>query len=162
MEQAFAVEGRTDPIRRSPRRRHRRGNPGRSNAQRGNSDGNATPACLNQRQACRTSLKRHPLLGHALMVAHRYGRDSAVSRDVGRRSADYRDWRCLQWPRAIAQCWLMGFDVGRESLQVRSSIGYVPQAISVDGALTARENLDFYASVTGVSGVANGVGGLRK
>jgi ABC-2 type transport system ATP-binding protein len=26
----------------------------------------------------------------------------------------------------------------------------VPQAISVDGALTARENLDFYASVTGV------------
>jgi ABC-2 type transport system ATP-binding protein len=45
-----------------------------------------------------------------------------------------------------------GFDVRRQSLQVRSSIGYVPQAISVDGALTARENLDFYASVTGVSG----------
>jgi len=43
-----------------------------------------------------------------------------------------------------------GFDVRRQSLQVRSSIGYVPQAISVDGALTARENLDFYASVTGV------------
>ena len=45
-----------------------------------------------------------------------------------------------------------GFDVRRQSLQVRSSIGYVPQAISVDGALTAWENLDFYASVTGVSG----------
>ncbi|MGZ4332022.1 MAG: ABC transporter ATP-binding protein [Solirubrobacteraceae bacterium] len=44
-----------------------------------------------------------------------------------------------------------GFDVRRQSLEVRSSIGYVPQAISVDGALTARENLDFYASVTGVS-----------
>jgi ABC-2 type transport system ATP-binding protein len=43
-----------------------------------------------------------------------------------------------------------GFDVGRQSLGVRSSIGYVPQAISVDGALTARENLDFYARVTGV------------
>jgi ABC-2 type transport system ATP-binding protein len=43
-----------------------------------------------------------------------------------------------------------GFDVRRQSLQVRSSIGYVPQAISVDGALTALENLDFYASVTGV------------
>jgi ABC-2 type transport system ATP-binding protein len=45
-----------------------------------------------------------------------------------------------------------GFDVRSESLQVRASIGYVPQAISVDGALTARENLDFYARVTGVSG----------
>jgi ABC-2 type transport system ATP-binding protein len=43
-----------------------------------------------------------------------------------------------------------GYDVRGQSLQVRSSIGYVPQAISVDGALTARENLDFYASVTGV------------
>jgi ABC-2 type transport system ATP-binding protein len=44
-----------------------------------------------------------------------------------------------------------GFDVRREGLQVRASIGYVPQAISVDGALTAAENLDFYARVTGVS-----------
>jgi ABC-2 type transport system ATP-binding protein len=44
-----------------------------------------------------------------------------------------------------------GFDVREESLQVRASIGYVPQAISVDGALTARENLDFYARVTGVT-----------
>ena len=30
------------------------------------------------------------------------------------------------------------------------SIGYIPQAISVDGALTAYENLDFYGRVTGV------------
>jgi ABC-2 type transport system ATP-binding protein len=43
-----------------------------------------------------------------------------------------------------------GYDVREQSLQVRASIGYVPQAISVDGALTARENLDFYARVTGV------------
>ena len=43
-----------------------------------------------------------------------------------------------------------GFDVRTESLRVRASIGYVPQAISVDGALTAWENLDFYARVTGV------------
>ena len=43
-----------------------------------------------------------------------------------------------------------GYDVRRDSLQVRCSIGYVPQAISVDGTLTAIENLDFYASVTGV------------
>jgi ABC-2 type transport system ATP-binding protein len=47
-----------------------------------------------------------------------------------------------------------GFDVGGDSLAVRSSIGYIPQAISVDGALTARENLDFYARVTGVPGRA--------
>lgn len=43
-----------------------------------------------------------------------------------------------------------GCDVRSENLQVRASIGYVPQAISVDGALTARENLEFYARVTGV------------
>jgi len=43
-----------------------------------------------------------------------------------------------------------GFDVRTQSLRVRASIGYVPQAISVDGALTALENLDFYARVTGV------------
>jgi len=43
-----------------------------------------------------------------------------------------------------------GFDVREQSLEVRTSIGYVPQAISVDGALTARENLDFYARVTAV------------
>jgi ABC-2 type transport system ATP-binding protein len=43
-----------------------------------------------------------------------------------------------------------GHDVRRESLAVRSSIGYVPQALSADGALTARENLEFYARVTDV------------
>ncbi len=43
-----------------------------------------------------------------------------------------------------------GLDVRNESLAVRASIGYIPQAISVDGALTAYENLDFYGRVTGV------------
>jgi ABC-2 type transport system ATP-binding protein len=43
-----------------------------------------------------------------------------------------------------------GHDVRTESLAVRASIGYIPQAISVDGALTAYENLDFYGRVTGV------------
>jgi len=32
----------------------------------------------------------------------------------------------------------------------RAAIGYVPQAISIDGALTALENLEFYARVTSV------------
>ena len=44
-----------------------------------------------------------------------------------------------------------GYDVREDSLAVRASIGYIPQAISVDGALTAWENLDFYGRVTGVS-----------
>jgi ABC-2 type transport system ATP-binding protein len=43
-----------------------------------------------------------------------------------------------------------GYDVRKQSLAVRASIGYIPQAISVDGALTAFENLDFYGRVTGV------------
>ncbi len=43
-----------------------------------------------------------------------------------------------------------GFDVSQDPLAVRASIGYIPQAISVDGALTAYENLDFYGRVTGV------------
>ncbi len=45
-----------------------------------------------------------------------------------------------------------GHDVHSDSLAVRASIGYIPQAISVDGALTAYENLDFYGRVTGVPG----------
>jgi ABC-2 type transport system ATP-binding protein len=43
-----------------------------------------------------------------------------------------------------------GHDVVREGLAVRQAIGYVPQAISIDGALTADENLEFYARATGV------------
>ncbi|MEA2314411.1 MAG: type transport system ATP-binding protein [Solirubrobacteraceae bacterium] len=43
-----------------------------------------------------------------------------------------------------------GFDVTADNLAVRASLGYIPQAISVDGALTAYENLDFYGRVTGV------------
>jgi ABC-2 type transport system ATP-binding protein len=43
-----------------------------------------------------------------------------------------------------------GHDVVREGLAVRQAIGYVPQAISIDGALTAHENLEFYGRVTGV------------
>lgn len=45
---------------------------------------------------------------------------------------------------------IAGYDVRADSLAVRASIGYIPQAISVDGALTAYENLDFYGRVTGV------------
>jgi len=43
-----------------------------------------------------------------------------------------------------------GHDVVRAGLAVRQSIGYVPQAISIDGALTAYENLEFYGRAMGV------------
>src|ERR1700758_2427151 len=43
-----------------------------------------------------------------------------------------------------------GHDVVRDGLAIRRLLGYIPQAISIDGALTARENLEFYARVTDV------------
>ncbi|HEY1596949.1 MAG TPA: ATP-binding cassette domain-containing protein [Thermoleophilaceae bacterium] len=48
------------------------------------------------------------------------------------------------------RAWVAGHDVASDGLAVRASIGYVPQALSADGALSARENLEFYARVTGV------------
>jgi ABC-2 type transport system ATP-binding protein len=53
-------------------------------------------------------------------------------------------------PPTSGRALVAGHDVRSDSLAVRASIGYIPQAISVDGALTAAENLDFYARVTGV------------
>ncbi len=38
-----------------------------------------------------------------------------------------------------------GFDVVRQPARVRRVIGYVPQLLSADGALTARENLQMFA-----------------
>ena len=43
-----------------------------------------------------------------------------------------------------------GHDVVHDGLAIRRILGYIPQAISIDGALTARENLEFYARVTDV------------
>jgi ABC-2 type transport system ATP-binding protein len=53
-------------------------------------------------------------------------------------------------PPTSGRALVAGCDVRNDGLAVRAAIGYIPQAISVDGALTARENLDFYARVTGV------------
>jgi ABC-2 type transport system ATP-binding protein len=53
-------------------------------------------------------------------------------------------------PPTAGRALVAGHDVRSEDLAVRASIGYIPQAISVDGALTAWENLDFYGRVTGV------------
>jgi ABC-2 type transport system ATP-binding protein len=43
-----------------------------------------------------------------------------------------------------------GHDVVRDGLAIRQMLGYIPQAISIDSALTARENLEFYARINNV------------
>jgi len=43
-----------------------------------------------------------------------------------------------------------GFDIVRESFQVRKVIGYVPQLLSADGNLTAYENLLIFAKMYGI------------
>jgi ABC-2 type transport system ATP-binding protein len=45
-----------------------------------------------------------------------------------------------------------GFDVARSPVEVRRHIGYVPQLLSADGALTARENLNLSARLYGIRG----------
>ncbi len=44
-------------------------------------------------------------------------------------------------PPTTGRAWVAGFDVTRESALVRRNIGYVPQALSADGALSGYENL---------------------
>jgi ABC-type multidrug transport system, ATPase component len=53
-------------------------------------------------------------------------------------------------PPTGGRAFVAGHDVVKDGLAVRSAIGYVPQAISIDAALTAAENLEFYGRVTGV------------
>jgi ABC-2 type transport system ATP-binding protein len=45
-----------------------------------------------------------------------------------------------------------GFDVTAQAIDVRRRIGYVPQMLSADGGLTARENLALSASLYGLRG----------
>ena len=60
------------------------------------------------------------------------------------------------------RAFVAGHDVVGEGLPVRQSIGYVPQAISIDGALTAHENLEFYGRVTGVPSANEASGSPRQ
>jgi ABC-2 type transport system ATP-binding protein len=53
-------------------------------------------------------------------------------------------------PPTSGRAFVAGHDVVADGVAVRSAIGYVPQAISIDAALTAAENLEFYGRVTGV------------
>lgn len=50
------------------------------------------------------------------------------------------------------ECSVAGFDVADEPVNVRRHIGYVPQLLSADGALTAIENLNLSARLQGLSG----------
>lgn len=50
-----------------------------------------------------------------------------------------------------------GFDVAAEPVEVRRRIGYVPQLLSADGALTAIENLNLSARLQGLHGAERAV-----
>jgi ABC-2 type transport system ATP-binding protein len=47
-------------------------------------------------------------------------------------------------PPTRGQATVGGFDIAREPARVRAIIGYVPQALSADGELTGRENLQVF------------------
>ena len=53
-------------------------------------------------------------------------------------------------PPTAGTATVAGFDIRRQPARVRASIGYVPQLISVDGALTGYENLLIFAKLYGV------------
>jgi ABC-2 type transport system ATP-binding protein len=53
-------------------------------------------------------------------------------------------------PPTAGRATVAGFDVERQPARVRAAIGYVTQLVSVDGALTAYENLLIFAKLYGV------------
>lgn len=50
-------------------------------------------------------------------------------------------------PPTSGDGWVSGYDVVHQAAQVRRVIGYVPQLLSADGAITARENLLIFAKL---------------
>jgi ABC-2 type transport system ATP-binding protein len=40
---------------------------------------------------------------------------------------------------------VLGYDVGRDQMAVRRQLGYVPQQLSIEAALTGRENVSWFA-----------------
>jgi ABC-2 type transport system ATP-binding protein len=53
-------------------------------------------------------------------------------------------------PASGGRATIAGFDLGRQQMDVQRRIGYVPQALSVDGTLTGYENLLILAKLYGV------------
>jgi ABC-2 type transport system ATP-binding protein len=53
-------------------------------------------------------------------------------------------------PPTAGAAWVAGFDIAAQALQVRRRIGYVPQLLSADGALTGYENLLLLGKLYGI------------
>lgn len=50
-------------------------------------------------------------------------------------------------PPTSGEAWVAGFSITTQAASVRRAIGYVPQAVSVDGSLTGYENLLIFAKL---------------
>lgn len=50
-------------------------------------------------------------------------------------------------PPTSGQAYVGGFDIQRQANRVRRLLGYVPQALSADGNLTGRQNLEVFAKL---------------
>lgn len=48
-------------------------------------------------------------------------------------------------PVQSGQVRIFGMDAGRETMDIRHNIGYVPQQLSIEAALTGRQNVDLFA-----------------
>src|SRR6202522_1295872 len=46
---------------------------------------------------------------------------------------------------------IFGMDARRETVDIRSNIGYVPQQLSIDPTLTGRQNVEWFARLYGVA-----------
>jgi ABC-2 type transport system ATP-binding protein len=57
---------------------------------------------------------------------------------------------------------VFGRDVATEAMTVRRLIGYVPQLLSVDGALTGRENVRLFAELYDFPGMTGRPGSTRS